>query len=59
MGQFVIKLLLKTHLQVASTFFKQNNLSQWLFISVIKELTLTFFVTCVSPGRGTVCSGLP
>lgn len=36
MGQFVIKLLLKTYLQVATTFFKQNNLSRWLFVSVIK-----------------------
>lgn len=45
MGQFVIKLLLKTYLQVAGTFFKQNDLSQWLSVSMSEWLTSRCFLS--------------
>lgn len=44
MGQFVIKLLLRTYLQVATPFFKQNDLSRWRFVSVIKWPTFSQFL---------------
>lgn len=39
MGQFVIKLLLKTYLQVAGPFFKQNDLCRSLSVSMSEWLT--------------------